>query len=105
MGAMQRDDSFSASYVHGDSERRSEFDRRLGSYLSSHRDRWDVTAIVEPLELAGRKVEQVDLRLRRSAAGKLSVTIEFELEPAVWHDGRAEPPPAATDGSSKIPDG
>jgi hypothetical protein len=82
MGPTGRGDGFSASYVHDDEARRREFDRELAGYLRGHRERWDITAIVEPLELLGRKAGLVDLHLRRSAAGKLSVTIESGLAPA-----------------------
>ncbi len=82
-------DSFSARYVGADEARRQEFDRRLASYFRGHHERWDVTAIVEPLDLLGRKVEEIGVRLHRSATGQLSVTIEFELAPARAGPGRA----------------
>ena len=75
-------DSFSARYTGADEARRREFDRRLAGYFRGHHERWDLTAIVEPLDLLGRKVAEVGVRLHRSATGRLSVTIDFELAPA-----------------------
>jgi hypothetical protein len=109
MTATGQDDGFTASYVHDDKQRRGDFDRRLGSYLGGQRERWDITAIVEPLELLGRKARQVDVHLRRGAAGKLSVTLGFELAPTSGgRSGEAaaqrnRPPPP--DGPSTMPNG
>ena len=75
-------DSFSARYTGADEARRREFDRELAGYFRGHHERWDLTAIVEPLDLLGRKVAEVGVRLHRSATGRLSVTIDFELAPA-----------------------
>lgn len=82
MGAMGPCGCFSASYVHDDEELRRAFDRRLARYLRGHCERWDITAIVEPLQLLGGKARQVDVYLARGATGQLSVTLGFELAPA-----------------------
>jgi hypothetical protein len=75
-------DTFCARYVGADEALRRDFDHRLAGYLRGHHERWDLTAIVEPLDLLGRKVAEVGVRLRCSAAGQLSVTIDFELTPS-----------------------
>jgi len=71
----------SASYVHGDVQRRQEFDHQLAAYIRSHGERWDPTAIVESLDLLGHTVGHVDVRLHRRRTGALSVTMTFELAP------------------------
>ena len=51
-------------------------------YVRRHRERWDITAVLEPLQLLGSKTSQVSVHLHRSPPGRLGVTIQFELEPA-----------------------
>lgn len=81
MCATAPGNGFSARYFHDDKMRRRDFDRRLAGYLRGRRERWDITAIVEPLQLLGPKAQQVDVYLARGVTGKLSVTISFELAP------------------------
>lgn len=81
MGLPSAGSGFTGRYHHDDKRQRDEFDRGLARYLESHQERWDITALVEPLDLLGSKVGQADVRLRRLPAGTLSVTISFELSP------------------------
>ena len=81
MNATGPGDGLSASYVHDDKEQREEFDRQLAGYIRGHAERWDLTAIVESLDLLGRRVGQVDVHLQRKPTGALSVTMKFELAP------------------------
>jgi hypothetical protein len=74
-------DRLSLSYVHDDRQRREAFDHQLAGYIRHHGERWDLTAIVEPLDLLGHRARQVDVGLQRRADGTLSVTITFELPP------------------------
>jgi hypothetical protein len=76
-------DRLSVSYVHDDQQRREAFDHRLADYIRRHGEQWDLTAIVEPLDLLGRRVRQVEVDLRRRPSGMLSVTMTFELPPHV----------------------
>ena len=34
-------------------ERRLESDRQLAGYVRRHRERWDITAVLEPVQLPG----------------------------------------------------
>jgi len=81
MGLSRAGDDLSASFVRDDKERRLEFDRRLAGYVRRHRERWDITAVLEPLQFLGGKTGQVDVHLHRRPAGNLVVTIQFELAP------------------------
>ncbi len=76
-------DRLSVSYVHDNPQRREAFDHRLADYVRRHGEQWDLTAIVEPLDLLGRRVRQVEVGLRRQPSGTLSVTMTFELPPHV----------------------
>lgn len=51
------------------------------AYIRRHGERWDLTAIVEPLDLLGRRVRQVDVAVHRQPGGTLSVTFTFGLPP------------------------
>jgi hypothetical protein len=79
MDVARPDDGLSVSYVHDDEQRREEFDRQLAEYIRRHGERWDLTAIVEPLEMLGRRVGEVEVGLHRQPSGVLSVTMTFEL--------------------------
>ncbi len=81
MNATGPGDGLSASYVHDDAERRQEFDHQLAAYIRRHAGRWDLTTIVESLDLLGRRVGQVGVHLHRKRTGALSVTMKFELAP------------------------
>ena len=61
-------------------------------YVRRHRERWDITAVLEPLQLLGSKTTEVNVHLYRSPPGRLAVTIQFQLEPA------SAPPMGATSG-------
>jgi hypothetical protein len=76
-------DRLSASYVRDDQQRRAAFDHRLADYIRRHGEQWDLTAIVESLDLLGRRVRQVEVGLRRQPSGMLSVTMTFELPPHI----------------------
>ena len=80
MGLLRADEDLSISFVPDDKQRRLDFDRRLAAYVRAHRERWDITAVLEPLQLLAAKTGRVDLRLHRSPPGRLAVTIQFELE-------------------------
>ncbi len=82
MGPTGADEDLSASFVRDDEERRLEFDLRLAGYVRRHRERWDITAVLEPLQLLGSKTTEVNVHLHRSPQGRLAVTIQFELESA-----------------------
>jgi hypothetical protein len=76
------DEDLSASFVPDDKQRRLEFDLQLAGYVRRHRERWDITAVLEPLQLLSAKTGQVNVHLHRSPPGTLAVTIQFRLEPA-----------------------
>jgi hypothetical protein len=75
----ERGDWLSMNYAHDDEQQREGFDRQLADCVRHHRERWDLTAIVEPLELLGRQARRVEVDLRRQPDGALSVTMTFEL--------------------------
>jgi len=75
------DEDLSASFVRDNRQQRLEFDRQLAGYVRRHRERWDITAVLEPLQLLAAKTGQVEVHLHRSPAGRLAVTLRFELEP------------------------
>jgi hypothetical protein len=81
MNATGPGDRLSLTYVHDDEQRREAFDRQLANYVRHHGEPWDLTAIVEPLDLLGRRVKRVVVGLRRQPGGALSVTMTFELPP------------------------
>jgi len=72
-------DQVSMSYAHDDEQQREMFDHQLAGYVRHHGERWDLTAILEPLDLLGRRVRRVEVGLRRRPDGTLSVTMTFEL--------------------------
>ncbi len=81
MDVAGADDVLSVSYVHDDEHRRAEFDHQLAGFIRRHGERWDLTAIVEPLDLLGRRVGEVAVGLDRRPSGTLLVTMAFELPP------------------------
>jgi hypothetical protein len=83
MDAAGPDNGLSVSYVHDDERRREEFDHQLAGFIRRHGERWDLTAIVEPLELLGQRVGEVEVGLHRRPDGALRVTMTFELPPHV----------------------
>ena len=83
MGLSRADEDLSISFVPDDKQRRLDFDRRLAAYVRAHRERWDITAVLEPLQLLAAKTGRVDLHLHRSPPRRLAVTIQFELESAL----------------------
>ena len=82
MGLSRADEDLAISFVPDDKQRRLEFDRQLAGYVRRHRERWDITAVLEPLQLLGAKTGQVCVHLHRSPPGRLTVTIQFQLEPS-----------------------
>ena len=91
MGLSKADEDLSISFVPDDKQQRLDFDRRLAAYVRGHRKRWDITAVLEPLQLLTAKTGQVDLHLHRSPPGRLAVTIHFELEPRIGADDGMRP--------------
>jgi hypothetical protein len=91
MGPTWADEDLSASFVRDDEQRRLEFDRRLAGYVRRHRERWDITAVLEPLQLLGSKTGEVYVHLHRSSPGRLAVTIQFELQTCRVADESARP--------------
>ncbi len=85
MGLSWADEDLVVSLGPDDKRRRLEFGRQLAGYVRRHRERWDITAVLEPLQLLGAKTGQVNVHLHRSPPGRLAVTIQFELEPAGAH--------------------
>jgi len=81
MGLSRAEQDLSVSFVPDDQQRRREFDRQLAGYVRRHRERWDITAVLEPLQLLGAKTSQVSVHLHRTRPGRLAVTIQFQLEP------------------------
>ena len=81
MGSSRADEDLSARFVSDDKQRRQEFDHKLAGYVRGHRERWDITAVLEPLQLLGAKTGQVQVHLHRSPLGNLAVTLQFELQP------------------------
>ena len=69
MGLSRADEDLSASFVPDDEQRRLEFDRQLAAYVRRHRERWDITAVLEPLQLLGAKTGQFNVHLYRSPQG------------------------------------
>ena len=57
-------------------------ERADSGYVRRHRERWDITAALEPLQLLGAKTTEVNVHLHRSPPGRLAATIQFEREPA-----------------------
>ncbi len=51
MGFSRADEDLSVSIVPDAKQRRRDFDRRLAAYVRGHRERWDITAVLEPLHL------------------------------------------------------
>jgi len=91
MGLSWADEDLAVSFVPGDKRRRLEFGRQLAGYIRRHRERWDITAVLEPRQLLAAKTGQVDVHLHRSPPGRLAVTIRFELEPAGATAGGTRP--------------
>jgi hypothetical protein len=91
MGPAWVDEDLSVSYVRRDDQRRLEFGRQLAGYVRRHRERWDITAVLEPLQLLGSKTSEVNVHLHRTAPGQLAVTIQFRLEPCRATDGSRQP--------------
>jgi hypothetical protein len=81
MGPSRADEDLSASFVSDDKQRRLEFDHELAGFVRGHCERWDITAVLEPLQLLGAKTGQVQVHLHRSSLGNLAATLQFELEP------------------------
>jgi hypothetical protein len=82
MGPTWVAEDLSLSFARGDDERRLEFGRQLAGYVRRHRERWDITAVLEPVQLLGSKTGEVNVHLHRCAQGQLAVTIQFQLGPA-----------------------
>ena len=97
MGLSRADEDLSVRFVGDDKQRRLEFARELARYVRGHRERWDITAVLEPLQLLGAKTGQVDVHLQRSPDGRLAVTIRFELSSA------RPPVPAPLQAATVIP--
>jgi hypothetical protein len=91
MGRTRVDDDLFLSFVRDDDERRLEFGRQLAGYVRRHRERWDITAVLEPVQLLGSKTGAVNVQLHRSPPGQLTVTIRFQLEPCRAADGSMRP--------------
>jgi hypothetical protein len=70
MGSSRADEDLSASFVSDDKQRRLEFDHELAGYVRGHRERWDITAVLEPLQLLGARTGQVQVHLHRSPLGE-----------------------------------
>jgi hypothetical protein len=71
-------------YVHDDTRRRREFDRRLAVFLRAQPggDRWNITPLVDTLDRLGEQIPGVLVRLsRRPGAPELRVLLEFDLPP------------------------
>jgi len=66
MGLSRVDEDLSASFVRDNGRLRLEFDRQLAGYVRRHRERWDITAVLEPLQLFGAKTGQVEVHLHRT---------------------------------------
>ena len=47
------DEDLSLSFARDDDERRLEFGRPLARDVRGHRERWDITAVLEPVQLLG----------------------------------------------------
>jgi hypothetical protein len=91
MGGDAADEDLCLSFIRDDCERRLEFGRQLAGYVRRHRQRWDITAVLEPVQLLGSKTSEVNVHLHRSAPGQLTVTIQFQLEPCRVADGGIRP--------------
>jgi len=88
MGLSRADGDLSANFVPYDKQQRLEFDKQLAGYVRRHRERWDITAVLEPLQLLETKTSQVNVDLRCSPSGRLMVTLQFQLEPT-WPQSAA----------------
>jgi hypothetical protein len=91
MGPAWVDEDLSVSYARHDDERRLEFGRQLAGYVRRHRERWDITAVLEPVQLLGSRTNEVSVHLHRTAPGQLAVTIQFQLEPCRVTEGSMQP--------------
>jgi hypothetical protein len=91
MGPTCVAEDLSLGFARDDDERRLEFGRQLAGYVRRHRERWDITAVLEPVQLLGSKTGEVNVHLHRSAPGQLEVTIQFQLEPCRVTDGSMRP--------------
>ena len=69
MGSSQADEDLSASFVSDDKQQRLNFGRELAAYVRGHCERWDITAVLEPLQLLGAKTGQVQVHLHRAPRG------------------------------------
>ena len=77
MTPVWTDEDLSLSFVRDDDELRLEFGRQLAGYVRRHRERWDITAVLEPVQLLGSKTGEVNVHLHRNPPGQLAVTIQF----------------------------
>jgi hypothetical protein len=77
MRPVWTDEDLSLSFVRDDDELRLEFGRQLAGYVRRHRERWDITAVLEPVQLLGSKTGEVNVHLHRNPPGQLAVTIQF----------------------------
>ena len=101
MGPTWVAEDLSLSFARDDGERRLEFGRQLAGDVRGHRERWDVTAVLEPVQLLGSKTGEVNVHLHRSAPGQLEVTIQFQLEPCRVADGSMR----ASEQAPEVPSG
>ena len=101
MGPTCVAEDLSLSFARDDDERRLEFGRQLAGYVRRHRERWDITAVLEPVQLLGSKTGEVNVHLHRSAPGQLEVTIQFQLEPCPVTDGSMR----ASEQAPEVPSG
>ena len=73
-----------------DTQRRLGFGHELAGCVRGHCERWDITAVLEPLRLLGAETSQVQVHLRSSPPGRLAVTIQSGLQPVAG--GHRQPP-------------
>ena len=59
MGLSWADEDLAVSFVPDDERRRLEFGRQLAGYVRCHRERWDITAVLEPLQRLGAQTARL----------------------------------------------
>jgi len=55
MGLSWADEDLAVSFVPGDKRRRLESGRQLAGYIRRHRERWDITAVLERFSFSRRR--------------------------------------------------
>ena len=98
MGPAWVDEDLSVSYVRDDGERRLEFGRQLAGYVRRHRERWDINAVLEPVQLLGGEgpgdpIRPAPPRLKPGPPGPAEPPVPHPQPPRRPRPPHPEPPP------------